>query len=283
MARKTTPKKDNSKLAGLIGFGATLLLYALLFSLHKPSDFLLGGGLSLLVGWIIKTMATPLKGLDKNAKSKEALNVTIIEDEYAREMVETGVTMLDAFKSHRDGIGESVFTRRIDQTRQNLDQVLRNVIDQPEEARHLRKLNSYYLPATLKQLESYRRAKAQGASYTAIAETRENVLSMLDKLNEALAVTLDKMLQNDLEDMEIESDVFDQMLKADGLAEDEVTASLRNSAHSAAGEIPIAQSPAMKAATASARQLEQGTPVLQLPQSPVAPDFTQELNEKRHN
>jgi hypothetical protein len=214
-------------------------------------------------------MATPLPGLDKNAKSKETLNVTIIEDEYARDMVEKGVAMLDAFKQQRDSIHESVFSRRIDDLRKNLDQVLRNVIEDPDEARYLRKINSYYLPTTLKLLESYRSAKAQGASYTVIASTRENVLGMLDKLNEALTVTLDTMLKNDLEDMEIEIDVFDQMLKADGLTEDEVTAPLRQSAHAAAKEMPITGQPT----SASARQLQQGAPVLNVPTPPAAPDF----------
>ena len=194
MAKTTTKKQRSGTLAGLVGFGATLLLYALIFSLHKPSDFLRGGGLSLLAGWIVKTMATPLQGLDKNAKSKEALNVTIIEDEQVRTMVEKGVEMLDAFKRQRDAVNESVFTRRIDELRKNLDKVLRNVIEQPEEARHLRKLNSYYLPTALKMLEGYRSAKAQGTSYMVISETRQNVLGMLDKLNEALTATLDTML-----------------------------------------------------------------------------------------
>jgi len=278
MAKTTTKKQRSGTLAGLVGFGATLLLYALIFSLHKPSDFLLGGGLSLLAGWIVKTMATPLQGLDKNAKSKEALNVTIIEDEQVRTMVEKGVEMLDAFKRQRDAVNESVFTRRIDELRKNLDKVLRNVIEQPEEARHLRKMNSYYLPTALKMLEGYRSAKAQGTSYMVISETRQNVLGMLDKLNEALTATLDTMLKNDLEDMEIEIDVFDQMLKADGLAEDDVTAPLRQSAHAAAKDTPITGQPL----SASARQLQQGAPVLNVPTASAAHDLPQS-NQREEN
>lgn len=278
MAKTTTKKQRSGTLAGLVGFGATLLLYALIFSLHKPSDFLLGGGLSLLAGWIVKTMATPLQGLDKNARSKEALNVTIIEDEQVRTLVEKGVEMLDAFKRQRDAVNESVFTRRIDELRKNLDKVLRNVIEQPEEARHLRKMNSYYLPTTLKMLEGYRSAKAQGTSYMVISETRQNVLGMLDKLNEALTATLDTMLKNDLEDMEIEIDVFDQMLKADGLAEDDVTAPLRQSAHAAAKDMPITGQPL----SASARQLQQGAPVLNVPTASAAHDLPQS-NQREEN
>ena len=276
MARHTK-KKDNSKKAGLIAAGVTLLAYALLFPFHRIGHFVIGGALAAAAGWVVKTMATPMQGLDKNARSKAALDVTIIGDEYARSMVETGVSMLDALKKERDALNESVFTRRIDQTRAGLDKVLRHIIDDPDKAHRIRKMNSYYLPTAVNLLQSYRSAKQQGASYMTIASTREDVLSTLDQLNEALAKLLDSMLRDDLEDIDIEIDVFEQMLKSDGLAEDEVTAELRQSAQSAAKEMPISSTPG---ASASARQLAEGTPVLHVPNSPAAPDFTRESQQK---
>ena len=246
MAKKTTKKKDNSKKAGLIAFGATLITYALLFPFHKLGHFIIGGGLAALAGWVVKTMATPMKGLDKSAKAKTALDEIIIEDEYARGVVETGVEMLDALKAERDAINEYVFTRRIDELRAGLDRVLRNIIDDPDKAHRIRKMNSYYLPTAIKLLQGYRSAKQQGTSFMAMSETREDVLSTLDKLNEALSTVLDGMLKDDLEDMDIEIDVFERMLKSDGLHEDEVTDALRKSAHAAAKEIPLSQSPVVK-------------------------------------
>lgn len=327
-----TKKKDNSTRAGLIAAGVTLVAYALIFPFHKLGHFVIGGALAAAAGWVVKTMATPMKGLDKNAKSKEALNVTIIEDEYARGVVEKGVEMLDALKTERDAINEYVFSRRIDETRAGLDKVLRHIIDAPDKAHRIRKMNSYYLPTAVKLLQGYRSAKQQGASYMAVSATREDVLSTLDQLNAALAQVLDNMLQDDLEDMDIEIDVFEQMLKSDGLKEDEVTTGLRQSAHEAAREIPVAQAPAVKptvpvkqaapvqktaavpqpvipehqpkavtldyeapvqettntpvptlnvpGASASARQLAEGTPVLHVPQAPAAPDAPDVLNHK---
>lgn len=315
MARKQTRKRDNSTKAGLIAFGVTLLAYALIFNLHKPLDFIIGGGLSALAAWVVKTMATPMKGLDKNAKAKEALDVTIIDDEYARGVVEKGVDMLDALKTERDAINEYVFTRRINETRENLDKVLRNIIEAPDKAHRIRRMNSYYLPTAIKLLQSYRSAKQQGTSFMTMSQTREDVLDTLDKLNEALATILDAMLKDDLEDMDIEIDVFERMLKSDGLQTDEVTQSLRQSAHEAAREIPMSQAPSVKPtvpqaapaqapapqpaaaketapvsdapaatvpvlnvpATASARQLNEGTPVLHVPQAPAAPDYSPDL------
>ena len=294
MARKTTNKKDNSKKAGLIAFGVTLVTYALIFPFHSLGHFIIGGGLAAAAGWVVKTMATPLKGLDKHAKSKAAMDVTIIEDEYARGVVEKGVEMLDAFKAERTAINEYVFTRRIDQIRESLDKVLRNIIDDPDKAHRIRKMNSYYLPTALKLLESYRSAKQQGASYMAVSSTREDVLSTLDQLIDALNQVLDAMLKDDLEDIDIEIDVFEQMLKSDGLKEDEVTDALRKSAHKAAKEIPMSKAPEVKPAaqekpaapkmnmpaTAAARQLAEGAPVLVVPESPATPDYSAELNQK---
>ena len=339
MAKKTK-QKDNSKKAGLIAFGATLLAYALIFPFHKIGHFITGGLLAAAAGWVVKTMATPMKGLDKHAKSKAALDVTIIEDEYARGVVEKGVEMLDRFKTERDAVNEYVFTRRINEIRENLDKVLRQIIDDPDKAHRIRKMNSYYLPTSLKLLESYRAAKTQGASYMAVSGTREDVLSMLDQLSNALRQVLDAMIKDDLEDMDIEIDVFERMLKSDGLQEDELTESMRQSAHAAAKEIPMSKAPTVKSAapvkqpetkaveapqpvqkpveisqpaapdhipegvffdyqaqaaqrentpvpylnvptaSASARQLNEGTPVLQIPESPAAPDFAETISKK---
>ena len=285
MAKRTAKKKDNSKKAGLIAFGATLIAYALIFPFHKLGHFVIGGALAALAGWVVKIMATPMKGLEKNAKAKTALEELLIEDEYARGMVETGVQMLDALKAERTAISEHVFTRRIDEIRTVLDKTLRHVIDDPDKAHRLRRMNSYYLPTAVKLLQSYRSAKQQGASYMSIAQTREDVLATLDKLHEALTTLLDGMLKDDLEEMDVEIDVFEQMLKSDGLHADEVTEALRRSAHVAAKEMPMTQAPQMKpaaptlntpAAGASARQLQQGAPVLQVPAAPAAPDFTAE-------
>lgn len=284
MAKGTQGKRRNGKKAGAIAFGVTLLAYALFFPFHRLGHFLIGGGLAALVGWAVKTMATPMQGLDKHAKAKAALDVTIIKDDYARGVVETGVAMLDALKTERDAINEYVFTRRIDELRENLDKVLRNIIDDPDEARYLRKMNSYYLPTMLKLLQGYREAKVRGADYSVMAERREDVLGTLDQLNSALENVLDTMLRNDLEDMDIEIDVFERMLKSDGLQPDDVTEALRKSARVAADTSAEKKKPASTAApelSASASQLRQGAPVLKVPHAPHAPDFTED--QRKHS
>ncbi len=333
MAKKA--QRKNGKKAGWIAFGVTLLLYALIFPFNKLLHYVIGGGVAALVGCIVKTMATPLQGLDKNAKAKDDLNVVVIEDEYARGIVESGVQMLDALKTERDAISEYVFTRRLDALRANYDQLLRAVIEDPDKAVRIRKFNTYYFPTAVKMLQAYRQKKGKGTSYMAMSATREDILQMLDDLTEATQKLLDTMLQADLEDMDIEMDVFARMLKSDGLTEDELVNGMRDAAHEAAKDIPMSKAPtvqptrtaqapasapvqakpvqaepaevsteepaqeprpvleheaeaAQKASTpvpvldvpvtATAAQLHQGAPVLNIP-TPDAPDFGNEVRK----
>ncbi len=300
MAKKTAGKKDGKK-AGLIAFGATLALFALVFPIYTPVGLISGLLVSLGVSKVVKTMATPMKGLDKNAKARDELNVTVIEDEYARGVVEGGVTMLDALKKERDGINEYVFSRRIDTLRANYDQLLRAVIEDPGKASRIRKFNTYYLPTAVKVMQGYRAAKDKGASYMTVSATREDILNMLDDLVNATGNLLTTLTQDDLEDLDVEMEVFSRILKSDGLVEDELTEDMRQAAQSAAREIPVGKAPAVKPTaapapaapapraeqaevheapvlqapvTATAAQMRQGAPVLKAPQAPAAPDFS---------
>ncbi len=297
MAKKSTKRRDG-KTAGLIAGGAAFLLYAATLGFHGPLSLMVGAGIAAVVGSIIKIMATPMKGLDKNAKARDEMAEAVIEDEYAREVVEAGVKMLDQLKAARDGINEYVFSRRIDELRAAFDQLLRAVIEDPDKAGRIRKFNTYYFPTALKMLGAYQQKKVKGTSYMAMSATREDILNMLDDLTAATKKLHGTMLQADLEEMDVEMDVFDRMLKSDGLTEDELVEDMRTAAHQAAKDIPMSKAPGAKPVaapaaqpeapqertpapvlnvpmTASAAQLSEGTPVLEMPELPHAPDFQQ--------
>lgn len=270
MAKKTAPRKknrkDNSFKAGLIAFGVTLLGYASLFKFHRLSDFLLGGGIALLVSSIVKAMATPMKGIEKTADAAPTLDADNVVDDFARSMVESGVDLLGQLRAERDAIREQVFTRRLNNISDVMTKLLQRVIDSPENATHIRRLITYYLPTTVKLLQSYRSNKAQGLSYMDMSKSREQLLDWLDKLQDASHSVLDKVIQADLLDDSAEMEVLDQMLRYDGFATDEEGEKLRTSAAQAAAkpDLPPMEQPR----TATAAQLDNGTPTLQIPATP---------------
>lgn len=302
-------KKDNSKRNAMIAFCAVFFGFGLIAGLHKISDFLLGGGIALLVSSLVKVMTTPMKGLDAPSTS-DGIMPENVQDDYARSTVVKGLELLEELRKERDAIGEHVFTRRINEFADAYAELLNRVVADHDKASYLRKLNSYYIPTAIKLLQSYRDAKGQGTSYMEISATREDLLKTLEQLVKAVRTLKKQMVKANLETMDIKIEVLEDILRADGFIEDEETAEMRASAEKAAAEIPLTeqmrgtvpakkaapaqaapvQKPAPKAApavtldadmtapesvpaptlkanvpTASARQLDQGAPVLYVP------------------
>ena len=262
MTRTTGPKKtkqDNSLRNALIAFGVTLVGYASIFNFHKLSDFLLGGGVALLVASLIKVMTTPMKGLSAPSGS-DRINPDNVQDDYAKQTIVRGLELMAELRAERDAINEYVFTRRLNDLASNYAELLNRVVANHDKATHLRKLNSYYMPTAVKLLQSYREAKGSGTSYMEISTTRDDILKSLDQLITATHTLKKKMVKSNLETIDIKIEVLEDILKADGYIEDELTGDMKASAHQAAKQIPMAQQMTMPLSKA-AQQAAPAKPV----------------------
>ena len=269
MTKRTGPKKtkqDNSLRNALIAFGVTLVGYASIFNFHKLSDFLLGGGVALLIASLVKVMTTPMKGLSAPSTS-DKINPENVEDEYAKQIIVRGLELMAELRAERDAINEYVFTRRLNELANNYADLLNKVVADHDKATHLRKLNSYYMPTAVKLLQSYREAKGTGTSYMEISATRDDILKSLDQLITATQTLKKKIVKSNLETIDIKIEVLEDILKADGYIEDELTSEMRQSAHEAARQIPMAQ----QAAIPLSKAAQQTAPVKAQPtKTPVA-------------
>lgn len=270
-------KKDNSLRNAVIAFGVTILGYASIFSFHKLSDFLLGGGIALLVASVIKAMTTPMKGLEAPSRS-DGIMPDQVQDEYARNMVVKGLELLEELRAQRDAINEYVFTRRLNELAECYAELLNRVVADHNKATHLRKLNSYYLPTAIKLLQSYRDAKGQDTSYMEISATREDILKTLDQIINALKTLKKKMVKSNLENIDIKIEVLEDILRADGFIEDEETGELRESAERAAAQMSMAQQlrGASAAPVQKPAQVREAVPVQPAPaaKQPLRPSVT---------
>lgn len=225
MASKKNRKKQKSGLKpGVIAFGVTLLAYSVFFGLYTLSDYLLGGGLALLASGVVNFMSTPMKGLHPEEEAE--IDPESITDQRAKDVVSECMELLRQIRAERDALNEYVFTRRINELNEKCSKMLNLVLEDPDKANRMRKFMNYYLPTTLKLLQNYRSAKSYGASYTEIASTREQIQQALDMILQAAQKQLDAMLKDDLVDMSIDVDVLKQMLTADGLVDSELKKSL---------------------------------------------------------
>ena len=94
------------------------------------------------------------------------------------------------------------------------------VEDRPEKEKELRSFMSYYLPQTLKILDTYARMEEQGVNGENIVTAKRQIEALMDKLVESYEKQLDRLFAGDVLDITSDIAVVKAMLARDGLAED---------------------------------------------------------------
>ena len=90
----------------------------------------------------------------------------------------------------------------------------------PEKGGQLRSFLNYYLPTTLKILNSYAQMEEQGVEGKNITAAKERIEGMMDKVVEGFEKQLDKLFEGTAMDITTDVQVPEQMLEKDGLARD---------------------------------------------------------------
>ena len=204
MSKSKKKKETKAVIAGQIAFWVSFLG---IISLPIPGFWRFVGGFAIASGLkkLIETMATPLDGLHtengERVKEEPVIQVGTPEDQRAKEVVAGGLDLLSQIAAEREQIDEFVMTRRLKDLDELVRKMLQTVVDDPNEASRMRKFMSYYLPTTLKLLQSYRTMKTRGVAYSEMNTTRENLIHALDMILQAAQKQLDAMHKDDMLDM----------------------------------------------------------------------------------
>ena len=78
---------------------------------------------------------------------------------------------------------------------------------------------NYYLPTTLKLLESYSRIERVGVAGQNMQEAKDNIEKILDMLTAGFQQQFDQIFQAESLDIPSDIEVLEQMMKKDGLRE----------------------------------------------------------------
>lgn len=102
-----------------------------------------------------------------------------------------------------------------------LEAVSAKIFDQaensPEKLPQMRRFLDYYLPTSLKLLETYAELDAQGIEGENIRESKRRIEEAMDTLVVAFENQLDQLFRSDALDVSTDIDVMENMLRADGL------------------------------------------------------------------
>ncbi|MBQ6403389.1 MAG: 5-bromo-4-chloroindolyl phosphate hydrolysis family protein [Oscillospiraceae bacterium] len=97
------------------------------------------------------------------------------------------------------------------------DKIVQDAIADPSDIPQIKKFLNYYLPTTIKLLNTYDRMSAQGIEGENLDKSMKSINEMLDTAIEAFKRHLDSLFDNQALDIETEIDVMNKMLAREGL------------------------------------------------------------------
>ena len=128
--------------------------------------------------------------------------------------------ILDELRRVNDAIPDEEMTDKISR----LEAVSAKIFDQaktdPDKLPQMRKFMDYYLPTSLKLLNTYAELDQQGIEGENITESKRRIEQTMDTLVHAFETQLDRLFESDALDVSTDIDVMQNMLRADGLTDD---------------------------------------------------------------
>ena len=116
-----------------------------------------------------------------------------------------------------DDIDDAAVSAQIERIEKATAGILRTIDARPERAPEARRFMNYYLPTTMKMLESYRLMEDQSYQGENIRESRRSIEAVLEKLATAAERQQDRLYRAEAMDVETDIEVLETMMRADGL------------------------------------------------------------------
>ena len=98
------------------------------------------------------------------------------------------------------------------------DKIKQDAIADPSDVPQIKKFMNYYLPTTIKLLNSYDRMSSQGIEGDNLSKSMTNIEEMLDTAIAAYKKQLDSLFADQAMDIETDIEVMNRMLAREGLA-----------------------------------------------------------------
>ncbi len=117
-----------------------------------------------------------------------------------------------------DEIADAKVSERIDQIEEHTKNIFEYVTDHPDAMPQIRTFMNYYLPTTLKLLESYSRIERVGVAGENMKKSKEKIESILDLLVIGFEQQVDQLFKNESIDISSDIRVLETMMQKDGLS-----------------------------------------------------------------
>lgn len=128
--------------------------------------------------------------------------------------------ILDELRRVNDAIPDEEMSDKISRLEAVSAKIFEQAKSDPDKLPQMRKFMDYYLPTSLKLLNTYAELDKQGIEGENISESKHRIEQTMDTLVHAFETQLDQLFAADAMDISADIDVMQNMLRADGLTGD---------------------------------------------------------------
>ena len=128
--------------------------------------------------------------------------------------------ILDELRRVNDAIPDEEMSDKISRLEAVSAKIFEQAKSDPDKLPQMRKFMDYYLPTSLKLLNTYAELDRQGIEGDNITESKRRIELTMDTLVKAFENQLDRLFASDALDVSTDIDVMQNMLRADGLTGD---------------------------------------------------------------
>lgn len=215
--------RDNNKSAAPIYAVAALwFLWMLLFPLYSVGHYTL-----LVLASVILYNIVTNAGLKKARRAQQTQKQRTEpekKESTGNEQVDKLIKERDlAVKEMRrldDNIKDEKISRQINDLENTTQKIFDYVIVHPDKAGQISKFLNYYLPTTLKLLNTYDRMGARGVEGENISGTMQKVEDTLETVINAFHKQLDTLFAGEAIDVSADITVMENLMKNEGLTDD---------------------------------------------------------------
>ena len=222
MARRNKKKFHASP---VYGFALSWAALAFLFPIYKVFGLILTLVISSIVAYLLGRRAAKKDADEANTQENEVKKTEKkaepVKKSYGPEIdpiIEESNKALSEMGRLYMSIKDPDIRRKINDVMHITDKMAQDAINDPSDIPQIKKFFNYYLPTTIKLLNTYDRMSAQGIAGENLDKSMKNINEMLDSAIEAYRKRLDDLFANQALDIETDIDVMNTMLAREGLS-----------------------------------------------------------------
>ena len=151
--------------------------------------------------------------LEKQAKKQQAASL----NPELESMLTEGNEYIQKLHELNDIIPGEVISQKMDRTEHLLKEIFARLEEDPSQMSQMHKLMNYYLPTTIKLLQSYADFDNISSPNAEVIKAKAEIEKTVDTINEAFAELLNKLFQSAVFDAATDAQVLQTMLAKEGL------------------------------------------------------------------